>query len=76
MSSSHTSTQYWHVMPPNSRSCMFPSLRIATAAFSRHPGGVHVANCDASVKFVSNMVELATWRGLGTRHGRETLGEY
>jgi hypothetical protein len=76
MSSSHSVTNYWHVLPPNSRSCMYPSLRIATAAFSRHPGGVQMSLCDASVRFVSNQVDLRTWRALGTCNGRETVGEY
>lgn len=76
MSSSHSVTNYWHVMPPNSRSCMFPSLRIATAAFSRHPGGVVMSHCDASVRFVSNTIDLRVWRALGSRDGREAVGEY
>jgi prepilin-type N-terminal cleavage/methylation domain-containing protein/prepilin-type processing-associated H-X9-DG protein len=77
MSSSHSVSQYWHVLPPNSRSCMYPSLRIATAAGSRHPGGVQMALCDGSVRFVSQTINIATWRALGTRDMREVIpGEY
>ncbi len=40
---------------------------------SRHPGGVNAVHCDGSVKFVSNDVGLAIWRGEGTTKGSEVL---
>jgi prepilin-type N-terminal cleavage/methylation domain-containing protein/prepilin-type processing-associated H-X9-DG protein len=43
------------------------------AARSRHPGGVNVALCDASVHFVSNEVDALTWRALGTMAGEEVF---
>jgi len=46
------------------------------AARSRHPGGVLVSMCDGAVKFISNNVNLDTWRGMSTNNGGETLGEY
>lgn len=70
----HSTTVYYHVLPPNTRSCMFPPGRIATTAGSRHPGGVQVAMCDGSVRFVSQTVNLATWRSLGTRDQGDILG--
>jgi prepilin-type processing-associated H-X9-DG protein len=73
MSTSHSVTQYWHVLLPNTRSCMYPSQRIATAANSRHPGGVQMALCDASVRFVPQTINLATWRALGTRDSRDIV---
>ncbi len=77
MSTSHSVTQYWHVLPPNSRSCMYPSARIATTAGSRHPGGVMMALCDGSVRFVPQTINIATWRALGTRDSKETIpGDY
>ena len=77
MSSNHSVSQYWHVLLPNTRSCMYPSLRIATTANSRHPGGVQMALCDGSVRFVSQTINLATWRALGTRAGKEVIpGDY
>lgn len=42
-------------------------------ASSQHPGGVNVARADGSVAFISDTIELATWRALSTRAGREIL---
>ena len=46
------------------------------AARSNHPGGVNAMFADGSVHFVTNSVELAAWRALGTIAGGETLGSY
>jgi hypothetical protein len=62
------------VAPPNKRSCMYPPGRIATTAKSYHPGGVGMAKADGSATFVSDSVDLAIWRALGTRAGGESVG--
>ena len=49
---------------------------ITAAARSWHPGGVQAALCDGAVRFVSDSVELATWRALGTTSGGEPPGEF
>jgi hypothetical protein len=46
------------------------------ASRSLHAGGVHVVLADGSVRFVSNNIELATWRGLLSINGGETFGEF
>ncbi|MBM3982524.1 MAG: DUF1559 domain-containing protein [Planctomycetes bacterium] len=46
------------------------------SARSAHRGGVYTVFCDGSVKFVSDSISLATWRGLGTIAGKEVLGDY
>jgi prepilin-type N-terminal cleavage/methylation domain-containing protein/prepilin-type processing-associated H-X9-DG protein len=69
----HSNTIYYHVGPPNSRSCMYPSGRIGTAARSGHTNGVNVALCDGSVRFISQTIPLATWRALGSATGGETV---
>ncbi len=46
----------------------FPST---IAARSRHIGGVQAAMCDGSVHFISNSINLDTWRALSTASGGE-----
>jgi prepilin-type N-terminal cleavage/methylation domain-containing protein/prepilin-type processing-associated H-X9-DG protein len=72
----HSTTLYWHILPPNTRSCMYPPGRIATTAGSRHPGSVNMCLCDGSVRSVNDNVDLIVWRGLGTRDGKEPLKDY
>ncbi|MEK6258302.1 MAG: DUF1559 domain-containing protein [Planctomycetota bacterium] len=76
MTPDHTISYYYHVLTPNDRSCMYPPGRIATTANSMHTGGVHLLLCDGAVRFVSSNIDLATWRGLGTREGGELLGDF
>jgi prepilin-type N-terminal cleavage/methylation domain-containing protein/prepilin-type processing-associated H-X9-DG protein len=67
-------TLYQHVNLPNSRGCAFPPANCAMSANSAHTGGVNLALCDGSVRFVGNTINLTTWRALGTRNGGEVLG--
>jgi prepilin-type N-terminal cleavage/methylation domain-containing protein/prepilin-type processing-associated H-X9-DG protein len=68
-----TSAMYNHVNVPDKRSCIFPPGRIMNTANSYHPGGVNVALCDGSVRFVKDSISLATWRALGSRNGGEVV---
>jgi prepilin-type processing-associated H-X9-DG protein len=43
---------------------------------SYHPGGVNILLMDGSVRFVSQTIELVTWRALGTRAGGEVVASY
>ncbi len=70
----HSTTTYFHVGPPQGRSCMFPPGRIATTAKSYHTGGVEVARCDGSTSFVSQTIDIVVWRALGSRNGGEAVG--
>jgi prepilin-type N-terminal cleavage/methylation domain-containing protein/prepilin-type processing-associated H-X9-DG protein len=45
--------------------------QVWAAARSRHSGGVNAAMCDASVRFVTDGIDLRTWRALATREGGE-----
>ncbi|NQT13689.1 MAG: DUF1559 domain-containing protein, partial [Planctomycetes bacterium] len=68
------SSGYNHWRPPNSSNpdcCSF--LGVWKAARSRHPGGANVLVSDGSVRFIGETIDLATWRGLGTRRGGEVL---
>ena len=72
----HSTNLYYHVAPPNGRSCMYPPGRIMTTANSHHPGGVNLSMCDGSVRFVQSNIDLVTWRAMGTRAGGEALGDF
>jgi hypothetical protein len=72
-------TLYNHSMSPNDHrwDCtngFYSEARMA--ARSMHVGGVHILLCDGSVRFVSENISLATWRGMATRAGGEVLGEF
>jgi hypothetical protein len=71
ISTSHTSTRYYHALPPGNRSCMFPPQRIATTANSAHTKLVNVCLFDGSVRTINYSIDLAAWRALGTRNGGE-----
>ena len=45
----------------------------AVTARSYHPQGVNIGRMDGSVDFVSETIDLQTWRALGTRNGSEVL---
>jgi hypothetical protein len=47
-----------------------------TTAQSTHAGGVMMGMCDASVRFVSDGVDLKIWRGLGTKSGGEIVSGF
>jgi prepilin-type N-terminal cleavage/methylation domain-containing protein/prepilin-type processing-associated H-X9-DG protein len=46
------------------------------AARSRHGGGVNLALCDASVRFIGDAINRDVWRGLATRAGGEALDDF
>ncbi|MCC9643334.1 DUF1559 domain-containing protein [Rhodopirellula sp. JC740] len=70
-------TGYSHYHPPQS---LIPDMASCGwgvfATRSNHPGGVHVSRCDGSVGFVTESIDLETWRALGTRNGREILESF
>ena len=43
---------------------------------SRHPGGGHFLMGDGTVRFVSETINLAIYRALGSVQGGETIGEF
>jgi prepilin-type N-terminal cleavage/methylation domain-containing protein len=76
LQSYHSTTQYFHVTVPNGPSCMYPPGRISTSAASYHTGGVQVTLCDGSVRFVSENINLALWRAIGSRNKGEVVTEF
>jgi prepilin-type N-terminal cleavage/methylation domain-containing protein/prepilin-type processing-associated H-X9-DG protein len=75
-----TRTGYDHRLPPNSfvSDCarVGPIRELWKAARSRHPGGVNSLLCDGSVRFVSDSIDLDTWRALASRNGGEAPDKY
>ena len=47
-----------------------------TAARSLHNGGVHALLVEGHVKFFSDNINLATWQALGSRSGKEVVGDF
>lgn len=52
-----------------------PTYAIITSR-SFHPGVVDVVMFDGSSRSISETIDLAIWRALGTRNGGEVLGEF
>ena len=60
--------------PPNPPCTTYSGALARTfAARSRHAGGVQVAFCDGSGRFIPNGIDLGVWRALGTAHGGEAV---
>lgn len=77
--SSEPDTNYWVINSPQigmpGRHRTAHSSRHASSR-SRHTGGVHVGLADGSARFVSENINLGTWRALGSRAGGETIGDF
>jgi len=72
-------TLYNHFYEPNSRTPDCQNRhhsKALTSARSAHTGGVHISLTDGSVRFVSDSVNLATWRAISTRGNGEVTGEF
>ena len=78
---------YNHVGSPNSNHCQdvggdagfvstngYVGPSGSSPATSNHPGGVHVAFADGSVRFIKDSIAPAIWWGIGTRFGKEIIG--
>ena len=46
------------------------------ASHSKHVVGLNALYCDAHVQFLSNAIDLAVWKNLGSRAGGEVIGDY
>jgi len=46
------------------------------SARSCHSGGVNIALCDGSVRFVSNSINQTTWQNLGSSQDGQVVGDY
>ena len=69
-------TAYNHAQEPNGRipdAINSERWGGVITARSLHPGGVNSLMADGSLRFVSETIERAVWRGLGTRNGGEVV---
>lgn len=82
---SKISALYDHILTPNSSTydCGMRDGWLARnerqgiiTARSNHSGGVHVCFADGSVHFVSDSIDLAIWRALGTANGAEANHDF
>jgi prepilin-type processing-associated H-X9-DG protein len=78
----YDATQYNHVAEPNwkGQDCGShsyipdaPDEGAIIAARSEHNGGVNVAFGDGHTTFISDGIDLAVWRAVGSRNGEETI---
>jgi prepilin-type N-terminal cleavage/methylation domain-containing protein/prepilin-type processing-associated H-X9-DG protein len=58
---------YFHIQPPNRKSCNCCGFDTIVGSSSKHPGGVNVVFCDGSVKFIKNSIAINIWHALGTQ---------
>ncbi|CAN5772068.1 DUF1559 domain-containing protein [soil metagenome] len=70
--------EYTHTQSPNGTvpDGIWPAMRSAqgmVTARSHHPGGVNAVMGDGSIRFVTESINPAVWRGLGTRDGGELV---
>lgn len=83
----YVASRYNHVMPPNGRSCsrsdgggalgaVVNENGGAVTASSRHPGGVNLVRADGSADFITDDVDHALWRAMGSRDGGEVVGSH
>jgi prepilin-type N-terminal cleavage/methylation domain-containing protein/prepilin-type processing-associated H-X9-DG protein len=77
-----TETPYNHFVPPNRPGCLntppdeLLSFTKAVPPTSYHTGGVNLLLCDGAVRFLSNSIDLQTWRNLGSRNGSDVVGPF
>ena len=61
--------------PPNPP-CALRNGPYVFGARSRHPGGVNVAFCDGSGRFISDSIDTIVWQALSTTKGNEVVDAY
>jgi len=65
---------YYHISPPNRKSCQDGQQWDGyTTASSKHNGGVNVVMLDGSVHFIRNGINYQAWHGIGTRNQGEII---
>ncbi len=89
---SHGGTLFSTMLPPNDPTpdrfrwcsstapsvapCVTGTHNVFVLLRSQHTGGANLALVDGSVRFVANSVDPTTFRGIGSRNGNETPGDF
>jgi hypothetical protein len=55
---------------------MTPNTAFEVSFGSYHPGGCMMSLADGSTRFITDSIDLNTWRALASRAGGEVPGEY
>ncbi len=58
------------------RQAEFTGCEIESSFGSYHGGGAFFCLCDGSVRFIADAIDRSAYRGLGSRNGREVVGEF
>jgi prepilin-type N-terminal cleavage/methylation domain-containing protein len=71
----HCATPNWKAIDCGQRSAIpdRPGEHAIVSARSFHNGGVNCTFGDAATRFISDSIDLQTWRAIGTRHGNEQI---
>jgi prepilin-type N-terminal cleavage/methylation domain-containing protein/prepilin-type processing-associated H-X9-DG protein len=70
----HETTCYNHAALPFYHTCLFTAIAcLNSPPNSAHPGGLNLALCDGSVRFIKVSINLTPWRALGSRNGGEVI---
>jgi prepilin-type N-terminal cleavage/methylation domain-containing protein len=56
--------------------CIWTGSYMFVSARSYHANGVNLGLADGSIRFVTNSIDINTWRALGSRNGGEVVGNY
>jgi prepilin-type N-terminal cleavage/methylation domain-containing protein/prepilin-type processing-associated H-X9-DG protein len=72
---SWTNTDWCNTAAPNPP-CASITAGYVYAARSHHPGGVNVALCDGSARFVNDSINTVTWQALSTTKDGQWIGNY
>lgn len=60
--------------PINSNESSTTAREISFA--SSHPTGINICLADGSCRFVTETIDIVTWRALGSRNGEEVIADY
>ncbi len=56
--------------------CVWTDTNMFVSARSYHEGGVNLALADGSVRFIFDSIDPDTYRSLGSRNGRDLVGDF